>query len=321
MIPVKNGAAYLPDTLPAILSQEVDCAFEVLVIDSGSRDRSLEILAGFPVRLVCIPPHEFNHGDTRNLGIRLACSTSRYIVFLSQDAQPYDRSWLANLLAPLRQDERVAGVFSRHIPRPNASVSTVRQLVQHTQSGGVQRLVKEMPASPAEYEANKFHYIFFSNTSSALRRSVWQKIPFRRADFGEDAQWADQVLRQGYRIVFEPASMILHSHSYPLSEQFRQNVDHAFAMNRLFRPSFYHDNRVWLRLFAGIPLQVWRDSRFLWNQPFFAAHPWPRKLAMMLYCFPWHLATISGSWVGAHLEQMPPWLKLRFSRQARLQES
>jgi len=67
IIPVKNGAEFLDEVLTAISAQVSQFAFEVLVIDSGSSDDSLQIAARHNVTLVTIPPHEFNHGETRNL--------------------------------------------------------------------------------------------------------------------------------------------------------------------------------------------------------------------------------------------------------------
>jgi rhamnosyltransferase len=179
-------------------------------------------------------------------------------------------------------------------------------------------LVKQLPVSEKEFEANKFYYVFFSNTSSILRKSIWEKIPFPKADFAEDASWAEQVLRAGYKIIFEPGSVIIHSHNYNLAEQFRQNVDHAYAMDRLFRPAFYHDNRVWLHLFAGLPLQVWQDCKFVMSDSYFKQVLLYRKIVSCFASPAWHFATISGNWVGAHFEKLPYWLKDRVSRQERI---
>ncbi|HWQ83035.1 MAG TPA: glycosyltransferase [Anaerolineales bacterium] len=321
VILTKNAAAFLPETLPAIFSQQVDFEYEVLAVDSGSQDSSLELLSRYPVRVIQIPPESFNHGETRNLGARHASPESQYVVFLSHDALPANSSWLSCLIEPLINDPEVAGAFSRHIPRPGANAPVVRQLVQLTQSGGSQRLVKRMPNSSAEYEANKFYYVFFSNTSSVLRKSVWEKLPFPKADFAEDAIWADKILRAGYKIVFEPDSMIMHSHNYSLVEQFRQNVDHAYAMNQLFHPDFYHDNRVWFHLFAGLPVQVGKDIKFVMSDSTFKQVSLVNKFVSFFVSPAWHFATMSGSWVGAHVEKMPSWLKGVVSRQERIKRT
>lgn len=321
VILTKNAAAFLPETLPAIFSQEVDFEYEVLAVDSGSRDGSLELLSQYPVRVIQIPPESFNHGETRNLGARSADSESQYVVFLSHDALPANPRWLQSLVNPLVIDSTVAGAFSRHIPRPGANAAVVRQLVQLTQSGGSERLVKQMPVTEAEFEANKFNLVFFSNTSSVLRKSAWEKYPFPKADFAEDALWAEQVLRAGHKIVFEPESVIKHSHNYSLVEQFRQNVDHAYAMNQSFHPPFYRDTIVWLKLFAGLPLQVWQDCIFVMSNSYFKQVLLYKRIVTCLASPAWHFATMSGSWFGAHLENIPSWLKGIVSRQERIKRT
>ena len=318
VIPTKNAEPYIKETLEAIFSQETEVDFEVLVIDSGSKDRTLEILSAFPVRVIQVSPESFNHGLTRNLGAQEARPESDFIVFLSQDAKPYDEHWLQNLIQPFFEIPEVAGTFSRHIPRPGASASTVRQLVQLTQTGGKNRLVKKMPATQTEFEAKRYYYNFFSNTSSAVRRKVWEKTPFQRVDFAEDALWADTVIQNGLAIVFEPESIILHSHNYSIIEQFRQNVDHASGIERLFHPWFYHDNKLWFRQFLGLTLQIYQDCKFVTKDLFFSDTSIWYKGYMMLSSIPWQFATFLGAYAGANLENMPKWLKLLVSRQERL---
>ena len=315
---VKDAAQYLPNTLSAVLSQSIDGEFEVLAVDSGSIDTTLDILARYPVRVIQIRPEAFNHGETRNLVAREAHPDSSFVVYLSQDAEPRDNRWLSHLLSPFDEDPNVAGVFSRHVPRPGASPSLVRQLTTHWQTGGEHRLVKRMPDSDIDYERDKPYYIYFSNTSAAIRRDVWKETPFRAVSFAEDADWADRVLRAGYKIVFEPKSVVVHSHDYSVIEQFRQNVDHTSAMIGLFNPPVCGDRSRWLRSLIRVPREVWRDWRFLRASPYHTgARPWS-KLRWALRSPAWHLATVLGGWAGANLKSLPESWRVHFTRQERL---
>jgi len=137
-------------------------------------------------------------------------------------------------------------------------------------------------------------------------------------DFAEDALWADTVIKQGHSIVFEPASIVLHSHSYNIIEQFRQNVDHANGFDQLFHPDVFHDWRIWLKQFVGLPLQIYQDSHYVLSSPLFSKHSSWYKINMILFSIPWQIATVTGSFIGANLGNMPGWIKLIFSRQERL---
>lgn len=315
---VKNAEATLDTLLGAVFAQRHSYELQVLAVDSGSSDATLEILARHPVGVIEIPPEEFNHGETRNLAARQADPESKYLVYLSQDAIPADERWLANLIQPMEADAAVAATFSRHLPPPGASPSLVRQLTTNWQTGGSERIVKAMPDDPQTYECEKFFYVYFSNTSSALRRTVWEAIPFRRLDFGEDADWADRALRAGYKIVFEPASAVVHGHDYSIIEQFRQNVDHNEAMVGLFDPPHFHHPRRLLAQIVSIPGEVVRDWRFLRASPLYAGVSFGKRVRWALRSPLWHAASVLGGWTGAYLDRLPEAWRGHLGRQRRI---
>ena len=63
----------------------------------------------------------------------------------------------------------------------------------------------------------------FDNVCSALRKDVWQEERFGRISFGEDIDWSERVLKRGYKIVYEPAAAVVHSHDRPLSYEYKRN--------------------------------------------------------------------------------------------------
>ena len=118
IIPVRNGGEDLRRCLDAIRSQRVDDEVEIVVVDSSSTDGSAELARHYGARVEVIPVEEFNHGATRNLGAELASGET--LVFTSQDAAALGDDWLTKLVAPLGE-ERVAGVYGRQLPNPEAS--------------------------------------------------------------------------------------------------------------------------------------------------------------------------------------------------------
>lgn len=228
IIPVKNGGALLRECLTAVFTQKTDFPFEVLCVDSGSKDDSLEIVRSFPARLMEIDPATFGHGRTRNLAI--AHSDTAFAALITQDAVPADRSWLSELIAPMRDNEQVAGVFGRHIPHPGCIPAEAYMLERHFAHFGADTTlyrIKPGPEGWAHYEANKPFYRFFSDNNAAVRRSVWERIPYRDVEFMEDQMWASDILEAGYIKAYAPRSVVRHSHNYSPLIQARRTFDEA----------------------------------------------------------------------------------------------
>lgn len=207
IIPAKNEEANISKCLDAVYRQEPTYPFEIIVIDSGSADATPAIVRKYsPVKLVEIHAEEFGHGKTRNLGARI--SSGDYIVFLNADAIPVDNHWLTRLLDPFSKDNgnKIAGVFSRHIPRQGCYLYMIRDIQA------------SMPLSPhpiIRTSARALDFMIFSTVSCAIPRDVWSKYPFdNNIIIAEDQHWARHVLEKGFKIVYQPASMVYHSHNY-----------------------------------------------------------------------------------------------------------
>jgi len=192
------------------MAQECSYVFEVIVIDSGSQDDSVAIVKeNKNIRLVEIGPDEFGHGKTRNLGAKLA--KGDFLVFLNADAIPQDRSWLSSLIEEFAKDDKIAGVYSRHLPRSGCHLYMARDLQI------------SMPAHKIEKsQVERLDYFLFSTVSAAIRKDIWSAIPFLdEILIAEDQNWAVRVLQGGYKLVYTPASLVQHSHNYSLKELFR----------------------------------------------------------------------------------------------------
>ena len=126
VVPVRDGERYLEELLAAVAAQGED--LEVLVIDSGSGDRSLEIARAAPgVEVLELAPEDFGHGRTRNLGAER--SSGELICFLTQDATPRT-GWLDAYRESFALDDRVGAAYGPHLPRAETSPMIARELTQ-----------------------------------------------------------------------------------------------------------------------------------------------------------------------------------------------
>jgi len=226
VIPVKNGAEDLRRCLAGIASQRVDDEVEVVVVDSGSADGSVEVARAAGARVHEIAPHEFNHGATRNLGVSLA--RGDLLVFTSQDAHAEGPRWLEHLTAPLRADDRVAGVYGRQIAHQDAKPPERFFLdFLYGPEPRVQRAARR--------EELSMDTTLFSNANSAIRRSVFDAFPFvDDIIMSEDQEWSQRVLLAGYALVYEPRAAVRHSHPYTVPQAFRRFFDSGVSAERAY---------------------------------------------------------------------------------------
>ncbi len=221
VIPTKNGAPFVDSVLDSIFRQKIGTPFEVIIIDSGSKDKTLAIIKKYPINLIRIKAEEFNHGLTRNLGIEK--SRCELVVLITQDALPADELWLERMVKNF-DDEKVAGVYCRQIPRDNADVLTKRQL-NNWLTAGKKRDVKFIE-NREEYSKlspmEKYRFCNFDNVCSVIRKKVWRKIPFDEVDFAEDIAWAKKVLEAGYKVVYEPETAVIHSHNRSIAYEYQR---------------------------------------------------------------------------------------------------
>jgi len=305
IILVKNGDAYLEEVLRKVFAQEIEETFEVIAIDSGSIDNTKEILAKFTVRVEEIPPATFNHGETRNLGARLA--KGEYLVYLTQDATPLDEKWLDRLLGPLREDLLVAGAFSSQYPRKDCHLMEKRQILQTELVSGKTMRVNTAVGNP-DYEKNRYPFIWFSNTSSCIRKEVWKRYPFRKVEFAEDQDWAQRVLEAGYKTVYVPDSIVLHSHNYRPVKNFRRHFEHAKAMKQIFGKEEFPRFK---DIYIATRNSVKADFQFFQSE---TGSPWGFLRWFFASLF-WYLSAFTGLWLGTHPEKIPSRMREVFSLQ------
>lgn len=313
VIPVKNGGELLGRVLDVVLAQRTDWPFELLVIDSGSRDGSPRRVRERGVRLHAIPPAEFGHGRTRNLGAGL--TEGEFIVFLTQDALPADEHWLTRLVAAAGLSPDTAGAFGRHLAHPDGGPAIDRELREFFQGFGEQPNVVRMD-DPERYrrdEAYRQFLHFFSNNNACLRRAVWQRFPLPEVDFAEDQLWARTVIEAGYAKVYAPDACVHHSHTLGVFESYRRAFDEAGALKRLFGyeqvPSVRH-------LLKHALLLTRRDWRWIGESELGRG----AKLRWAWRAPGANLARLTGLYLGGR-QDLPGWLVERSSRDRALQRS
>lgn len=312
LIPVKNGGPLLLEVLDAVLAQQAPWPFEVIVMDSGSSDGSVERVRARGVRVECIPAATFGHGRTRNDLARL--SGGDFLVFITQDAKPASTHWLRDLVDGCNSAPDVAGAFGPHIAHPGARTITQRELAQHFAGFGERvSVVRLDDRDRFERDPGYRQWLhFFSNNNSCLRRSVWEQLPFPDVTFAEDQTWMLAAIQAGYAKVYVPQAAVYHSHDFGVWETLQRNFDEASAFQRGF--GYQVQQRLGRALVHAAGLAR-RDALWL-RQAHVSGLRWLRQSAYMAAI---ETARTLGQWLGSRHLRLPAWLRRALSRDQGLQ--
>jgi rhamnosyltransferase len=204
-----NESELIGQCFDALHSQSGSFDLDIVVVDSGSTDGTVEIAREHGGRIIELPPVEFDYSKALNVGIDAV--RGGIVVSLSAHAIPVDDTWLDTVVAAFDAAD-VAGVSTRQVPWPDApwqEVHRVRSMFRR------ERTVYG-PGNGAD--------VFFSNAASAFRRDVWSDHPFTLPAV-EDVDWARRVVAAGWSIVYEPATAVYHSHHESARAQARRMID------------------------------------------------------------------------------------------------
>lgn len=109
VIPVYNGAKFLPDLIESLLAQDAD--LEIVAVDDGSTDGSSEVLAAYN-RVKLIRQSNAGVSAARNAGA--SHTSSPFLTFIDQDDW-LEPTYAAHMTAALRTSPDAAAVYCEAI--------------------------------------------------------------------------------------------------------------------------------------------------------------------------------------------------------------
>jgi len=191
IIRTRNEERWIEPCLKKIFEQNYK-NFEVILVDNNSKDKTIQKAKLFPIKIVKIK--NFLPGKAINLGIKNA--SGKIIVCLSAHCIPIENNWL-NKLASNLKDKKIAGVYGRQKPLSYSSDFDKRDLLNLF---GPEKKIQRKDT-------------FFHNANSAFRIDVWKKFPFdEKTKHIEDRIWGSEVIKKGYKIIYEPEASVYHWH-------------------------------------------------------------------------------------------------------------
>jgi glycosyltransferase involved in cell wall biosynthesis len=196
-----NEEKYFEEALKACRSQVLDgLTFDIVLVDSGSTDRTLEIAKKYECQIVHIPKHQFSFGRSLNWGCEAA--SGDYLIFISAHCIPTHDRWLQNLIQPLIDDV--------------ATYSYGRQIGNEVSKFSEKQLfAKYFP----DFDKAPQDGFFINNANSAIKKSSWTTFKFDEDVTGlEDMVLGKQLVAAGEKIAYIADAPVIHIHE----ETYRQ---------------------------------------------------------------------------------------------------
>lgn len=195
IVRTKNEERWMKPLFDGIQRQIVDEDVEVILVDNNSEDRTVEKALAHNPNTKVVKIRDFLPGKAINDGVR--ASSGRYIVVVSAHCPPVNETWLASMKQNLQSDDTVAGVYGRQVPVPFTAPIDKRDLLI---TFGLDRKIQVKDS-------------FFHNANSMIPREIWEKFPFDETVANiEDRLWGQQVIENGYKIIYEPEAEVFHYH-------------------------------------------------------------------------------------------------------------
>ena len=216
---------------------------DVILVDSGSTDKTVSIAESFGARIVRIASDEFTFGRSLNFGIQAA--TRELIVIASAHVYPVYHDWLETLLRPF-EDKRIAIAYGKQRGPEFAKYS--EQQIFHQWYPDISKLKQETA--------------FCNNANAAIRRSLWEKNQYDETLTGlEDIAWAKWAKEQGYDIAYVPEAEIIHIHNETPHGVFNRYCREAMAFKKIY-PESHFNVYDFVRLTAmNILSDLWHAAR------------------------------------------------------------
>ena len=230
VIPTKNAGEEFRRLLGRLASQQGFREVEIIVVDSGSTDKTLELAEQFGAKIIKILPEEFSHSYARNLGADAA--SGEYLLFTVQDALPPSDAWLYELFSVIKNNG-VSAVSCAEFPRENADLFYRAIAWNHYRFLEVDRedKIRSHVASKDYAALRKSGQL--SDLACLISKSTFAKYRYK-TDYAEDLDLGLRLIKDGYKIAFLGSTRIIHSHNRPAYYHLKRGyVDHVFLVRVL----------------------------------------------------------------------------------------
>jgi len=205
-----NGKRFLKDCFKSLKKQTYQ-SFEIILVDNGSIDDSIEFIKkNFPEVKTIINKENLGFAYANNQGFKIA--KGKYFITLNNDTK-VDEKWLENLVLTVETDKKIGMVASKilSLKNPNLIDSTGVNLCLNGMSRGRGRL----EIDNGQYD--RVEEIFLPSACAALyRKKMLEEIGLFDDSFFAYCEDTDLGIRgrlNGWKAFLSPKAIVYHHYS------------------------------------------------------------------------------------------------------------
>lgn len=216
IIPTLNGGKELPVLLEQINKQTVKVK-EIIIIDSQSKDGTIQVAKDYKAQVISIRRDDFDHGGTRNLAVTKA--TGDIVIFMTQDAIPTNEETIENLIKPLEEPDVIVS-YARQLPKEDAQITDKFLRLYNYPARSKIKSRLDIPVMGIGAFQN-------SNVCAAYRRAEFEKLGCfpQPTVSNEDMLFAGKAILAGYKVSYTAEALVFHSHNYSYTKLFKRYFD------------------------------------------------------------------------------------------------
>jgi len=238
-----NEEKHIGRLLSGIFQQTVKDV-QVILVDSGSTDATVEIASTYPVEVIHIQPEEFTFGHSLNWGIEHTYAEK--VVIASAHVYPVYPDWLEKLLQPLESTQ--------------TALSYGKQRGMETTKFSENMVFQQWFP---DHTVNRQDHPFCNNANAAIRRDIWANHPYdEHLPALEDLAWANWAQKQGYQIAYAGEAEVIHVHNESWQGVFNRYQREGMAFKRIY-PQEHFSFFNFIRLFSA---NTWIDFQEMQRQ-------------------------------------------------------
>ena len=213
VIPTFNAGAEFKWLLRKLQMQRGLKNLEVVIVDSGSTDKTVQWAREAGCTVAEITQAEFTHSHARNLGA--ANASSDYVLFMVQDAYPVGDYWAYGMLRYLldHADSGLVAASCSEYPRSDSDMMYDSMINVHYRFLGCDEQDRIGDFQGGDHMALRSRGQL-SDVACLISRKMFGQYGYQ-GDYAEDLDLGIRLIKDGHKVAMLASVKVVHSHNRP----------------------------------------------------------------------------------------------------------